>query len=143
MGGILMTVQVLNAGAWKPATPKGVMVGGAWVAPKKMYVLAGGAWKLVWDEAAAAEPPYLYACDVVYKPGYVVDFTARIGAPTDPDEAFMFQCVQIPRNGYVSRTFSKTFTASGYSKLDCTLEDLSNVPGRDRRKIEFYIQPRP
>jgi hypothetical protein len=138
-----MTLKVLNSNAWKDATPKGVLVGSAWVAPKKMYALVGGAWKLVWEEASVEEPPYLYACDVVYKPGYVVDFTARIGAPEDPEEAFMFQCVQIPRNGYVTRTFSKTWVANGYSKLDCTLEDLSNVPGRDRRKIEFSISPRP
>jgi hypothetical protein len=90
------------------------------------------------------EPPYLYACDVVYKPGYVVDFTARIGAPEDPDEeAYMFRCVQMPRDGYVGRTFSKTWAANGFTRLDCTLEDLSNVPGRDRRKIEFSINPRP
>jgi hypothetical protein len=138
-----MTLKVLNSNAWKDATPKGVLVGSAWVAPKKMYALVGGAWKLVWEEASVEEPPYLYACDVVYKPGYVVDFTARIGAPEDPEEAFMFRCVQIPRDGYVARTFSKTFAANGYSKLDCTLEDMSNVPGRDRRRIEFSISPRP
>lgn len=138
-----MTVNVLNSGAWKPATPKGVLVGGAWVTPKKMYTLTNGEWKLVWEEASTEEPPYLYACDVVYQSGYVVDFTARIGAPTDPEEAFMFRCVQMPRDGYVARTFTKTWAAHAYSKLDCTLEDMSNVPGRDRRKIDFSITPRP
>jgi hypothetical protein len=90
-----MTLKVLNSNAWKEATPKGVLDGGAWVTPKKMYSLDGGEWKLGWEEASTEEPPYLYACDAVYKTGYLVDFTARIGAPEDPEDAFMFRCVQM------------------------------------------------
>lgn len=138
-----MAVQVLNSGAWAPATPKGVLVAGAWVTPTKMYSLVGGVWQLVWEAASTEEPPYLYACDVVYRSGYAVDFTARIGAPEDPEDAFMFRCVQMPKDGYVPRTFTKTWSVNAYGRLDCTLEDLSNVPGRDRRKIEFSISPRP
>jgi hypothetical protein len=138
-----MTVQVLNSGAWKPATPRGVLVGGVWVAPKKMYVLAGGAWRLVWEEAAAAEPPYLYAVDVEYLPGYEVKFTARLGIPEgDPNEAFMFRCVQMPRDGYTGRVFTKTWAFNAYGSLDCTLEDITGSPDRDRRTVSFKISPR-
>lgn len=91
----------------------------------------------------AEEPPYLYDCTVEYLPNYEVKFTAKIGAPEDPEDAFMFRCVQMPRDGYTGRVFTKTWAANGYSKLDCTLEDLSNVPGRDKRKIDFSITPRP
>jgi hypothetical protein len=96
------------------------------------------------DDEPVAEPPYLYDCTVEYLPDYGVKFTAKIGVPEDPvEEAFMFRCVQIPNDGYVGRTFTKTWSFNGYSKLDCTLEDMSNVPGRDRRKIAFSINPRP
>jgi hypothetical protein len=138
-----MTMKVLNANVWKAATPKGVLVNGAWQQPKRVSVLAGGAWKVVWEEPVAAEPPYLYDITIEYLPNYEVKFTAKIGAPEDPEDAFMFRCVQMPRDGYTGRVFNKTWVANGYSKLDCTLEDMSNVPGRDRRTINFFITPRP
>lgn len=138
-----MTMKVLSSGAWKAATPRGVLVGGAWKEPKRVSVLSGGAWRLVWEAPAEAEPPYLYAVDVEYLPGYEVRFTARLGVPDDPEEAFMFRCVQMPRDGYTGRVFTKTWAVNGYGGLDCTLEDMSNVPGRDRRTVSFKITPRP
>lgn len=138
-----MTLKVLQSGAWKAGTPRGVLVGGAWKEPKRVSVLTGGAWRIVWEAAAEAEPPYLYAVDVEYLPGYEVRFTARLGVPADPEEAFMFRCSEMPRDGYTARVFSKVWAANGYGSLNCTLEDLSNVPGRDRRTVSFKIQPRP
>jgi hypothetical protein len=50
----------------------------------------------------------------------------------------------MPRNGYVTRTFNKTWVPNGYGGgLDCTLEDLSSIPGKERKKISFKIYPKP
>jgi hypothetical protein len=95
------------------------------------------------------EPPYLYAVDTVNKSGRVVDFTARKGLVLDPesaiDEGFMFRCTQFPSlDGYVRREFSKTFPASGYSKLDCTLEDTygdGTGNAEMRKTVTFTINP--
>jgi hypothetical protein len=94
------------------------------------------------------EPPYLYAVDVEYLPGYVVNFTARKGLPESEEEAFMFRCVQMPRDGYTARTFSKTWAANGYGELNCSLADLygDGVPANNAemmKTVEFTIQPRP
>ena len=104
---------------------------------------------LVWP-TAVEEPPYLYGVDIVYKPNYVVEFTVKKGLPYDPnsDEAFMFRCVQMPKDGYTGRTFSKQWSANGYGKLDCTLEDLwgDGVPANNdtmMKTISFQITPRP
>lgn len=100
--------------------------------------------------AVVEEPPYLYAVDVEYLPNYEVKFTAKKGfMPADPsEEAFMFRCVQMPKDGYVSRTFSKQWSANGYSKLDCTLEDLygDGIPANNAemmKTINFTITPKP
>lgn len=41
-------MKVLQAGAWKPATPKGVLQGGTWKTPQKVSVLNGGVWTQAW-----------------------------------------------------------------------------------------------
>jgi hypothetical protein len=97
------------------------------------------------------EPLWLYDVDITYKGGNVVDFTAKKGfvpAPEDAiDEGFMFRCVQFPAlDGYVRREFSKTFPQSGYSKLDCTLEDLygDGIPANNAemlKTLSFTINP--
>ncbi len=93
---------------------------------------------------AAGAPPYLYSVEIEYLPNYEVKMTALDGWPEgDLNEAYMFRCVQMPRDGYVGRVFNKTFAANGYNGLDCTLEDFSNIQGKERRKIEFKVFPRP
>ena len=112
---------------------------------QKIYVGSAQVWP-----SAGEEPPYLYGVDIVYKPNYVVEFTVKKGLPYDPnsDEAFMFRCVQMPKDGYTGRTFSKQWSANGYSKLDCTLQDLwgdGNPANNDTmmKTISFQITPRP
>lgn len=101
------------------------------------------------EEPVVEEPPYLYGVDIVYKPNYVVEFTVKKGLPYDPnsDEAFMFRCAQMPKDGYTGRTFSKQWSANGYSALDCTLQDLwgDGVPANNdtmMKTISFQITPR-
>jgi len=138
-----MTINVLSGGSFKPGIPKGVLQGGVWKEPKKVWTLQGGVWKLAWEPAPDA-PPYLYSVEIEYLPNYEVKFTVLDGWPEgDPNEMYTFHCVQIPRDGYVGRVFNKIFSPSGYSALDCTLEDLSSIQGKERRKIEFKITPRP
>lgn len=138
-------MKVLKAGVWADSTPKGVMLSGAWKAPQAVHVLKGGVWVKVWPAADPnAAPPCLYDIQIEYLPNYEVRFTALDGWPEgDPEEAYMFRCVEIPRNGYVARTFNKTWAANGYSQLNCTLEDMSNVDGKDRKTISFKMTPRP
>jgi hypothetical protein len=137
-----MTIKVLNANAWKAATPKGVLVNGVWKTPQKVHTLVGGAWKQVWTAAVSA-PPYLYDVEVEYLPNYEVKFTVLDGWPAgDPNEVYMFRCTQMPRNGYVGRSFTKTFAANGYGNLDCSLQDLSSIPGKELKTINFTIAPR-
>ena len=91
--------------------------------------------------------------DITYKGSNVVDFTAKKGfvpAPEDAiDEGFMFRCVQFPTlDGYVRREFSKTFPASAYSALDCTLEDTygDGIPANNAemlKTLSFKVTPRP
>lgn len=136
-------MKVLKGGTWADSTPKGVMVGGAWKVPQAVHVLKGGVWVKVWPNEAP--PPYLYDIKIEYLPNYEVSFTVLDGWPEgDPNEVYMFQCTQIPRNGYVTRTFNKTWVPNGYGGgLDCTLEDLSSIPGKELKKISFKINPRP
>ena len=99
--------------------------------------------------APAVEQPYLYAVEQVNKGSLTVDFTAKKGfvpAPEDAiDEGFMFRCAQFSSlDGYVRREFSKTFPASGYSKLDCTLEDMygdGTANAEMRNTISFEVRP--
>ena len=99
--------------------------------------------------APAVEQPYLYAVEQVNKGSLTVDFTAKKGfvpAPEDAiDEGFMFRCAQFSSlDGYVRREFSKTFPASGYSKLDCTLEDTygdGTANAEMRNTISFEVRP--
>jgi hypothetical protein len=99
--------------------------------------------------APAVEQPYLYAVEQVNKGSLTVDFTAKKGfvpAPEDAiDEGFMFRCAQFSSlDGYVRREFSKTFPASGYSKLDCTLEDMygdGTANAEMRKTLSFEVRP--
>lgn len=92
--------------------------------------------------------PYLYDIQQTNKAGRVVDFVALKGfePPDLTEEAFMFRCVQFPAlDGYVMRTFSKTFPSSGYSKLDCTLTDQygDGTPNPEllNKQISFSVTP--
>ena len=114
---------------------------------QKIYVGQSQVWPA--DTPPVDEPPYLYAVEVEYLPNYVVNFTAKKGLPYDPDsdEAFMFRCVQMPKDGYTGRTFSKQWSVNGYGALDCTLEDLwgDGVPANNdtmMKTISFQITPR-
>jgi hypothetical protein len=94
------------------------------------------------------EPLYLYDVEQTNKGGGVVDFVLKKGlGPYDPlDEGFMFRCVQFKSlDGYVPRTFTKTFPPNGYSGLDCTVEDHygdgTANPDYLYKKIEFKVYP--
>jgi hypothetical protein len=136
-------MKVLKSGAWVEGTPKGVLVGGAWKTPAKISVLKDGAWVSVWPPAIDI-PPYLYDCTSVSSTGWVVDFTVLDGWPEgDVNEAYMFRCSTLTGfDGYVGRKFQKTFRSTAYSKFNCTLEDLSNIPGKERKTISFTCSPR-
>jgi hypothetical protein len=110
-------------------------------------------WRAIAFEVKAAgsameEPLYLYDVEVTYLPNYEVSFKALKGfMPVDlSDEAFMFRCAEMPRDGYVGREFTKQWAANGYGTLNCTLEDLYGDGTGDttlRKKISFQITPRP
>ncbi len=136
-----MAINVLQAGAFKKATPKGVLVGTTWKTPTKVCVLENGVWKQVWPDAA---PQYLYDCTSVASAGYVVDFTVLDGWPAgDINEAYMFRCSTLTGyDGYVGRSFQRTFRATAYSTFDCTLEDVGNVVGKERKTISFKCYPK-
>ena len=138
-----MTMKILNANTWKNASPKGVLVGTTWKTPTKISVLENGVWKQVWPDAAA-DPQYLYDCTSVASAGYVVDFTVLDGWPAgDANEAYMFRCSTLTGyDGYVGRNFQKTFRSTAYNSYDCTLEDLSSIPGKTRQTISFKCYPR-
>ena len=94
------------------------------------------------------EPLWLYDVEQVNKGGGVVDFTLLKGlSGIDPlDEGFMFRCTQFKTlDGYVPRTFSKTFPTNAYSALDCTAEDMygdgTANPEYLYKKIEFKVYP--
>lgn len=95
------------------------------------------------------EPLWLYDVDITYKGSNVVDFALKKGLTgIDPlDEGFMFRCAQFSSlNGYVPRNFTKTFPASAYSALDCTVEDLygdgTANPDYLHKIISFQVQPK-
>lgn len=96
------------------------------------------------------EPLWLYDVDITYKGSLVVDFALKKGLTgIDPlDEGFMFRCAQFSSlDGYVPRNFTKTFPASAYSELDCTVEDLygDGTANQDYlyKSISFQVSPRP
>ena len=98
---------------------------------------------------AVDEPLWLYDVDITYKGSLVVDFALKKGLTgIDPlDEGFMFRCVQLPSlDGYVPRTFSKTFPATAYSALDCTVQDMygdgTANPDYLYKTISFQVTPR-
>jgi hypothetical protein len=93
---------------------------------------------------ADPNPAYLYGCTSVSSAGYVVDFTVLDGWPAgDVNEAYMFRCSTLTGfDGYVGRSFQRTFRSTAYSTFDCTLEDLSNIPGKERKTISFTCSPR-
>ena len=101
------------------------------------------------SEPPTEEPLWLYDVDITYKGSNVVDFALKKGLTgIDPlDEGFMFRCVQFKSlDGYVPRNFTKTFPASAYSALDCTVEDLygDGTANTDYlyKKISFQVQPK-
>lgn len=95
-------------------------------------------------EKPTSIPPYLYGVDIVYKGNRVVDFTALSGSVhLDPeDESYLFRCTEFPTlNGYVRKNFTKTFPVSGYSKLNCQLEDVSSdTLLADAKTISFTVE---
>ena len=108
-------------------------------------VLAGS-----YSGGTTEEPLWLYDVDITYKGSLIVDFALKKGlGPYDPlDEGFMFRCAQFSNlDGYVSRNFTKTFPASAYSELDCTVEDMygdgTANPDYLYKKISFKVTPRP
>jgi hypothetical protein len=133
-------MKVLKNGAWVDGTPKGVLVSGAWKTPSKVSVLKDGVWVKAWPADVAA-PPYLYDVQVTRTPDYSADFKALDGWPIgDPNEAYMFRCSTVGGlDGYVGRNFSRRFGLTGYSGFDCTLEDISNVQGKERKTISFRV----
>ena len=101
------------------------------------------------DVGAAVAQPYLYDIEITYLPNYEVSFKALKGfMPADlAEEAFMFRCAQMPRDGYVGREFTKQWAANGYGQLDCTLEDLygDGNPANNAemlKTISFTITPK-
>ena len=122
-----MSIAVNVGGAWKDGTPEKVNVGGVWKSVTVVKENVGGVWKDVFPEANI--PPYLYDVNIVYQGNRVVDFTALSGSVhLDPeDESYLFRCTEFPAlNGYVRKSFTKTFPVSAYSKLNCQLEDVSS-----------------
>jgi hypothetical protein len=137
-----MAIKILNANAWKNASPKGVLVGTTWKTPTKISVLENGVWKQVWPDAA---PPYLYDVQITQTPDYSADFTALDGwPPGDVNEAYFFKCTTITGlDGYVGRNFSRRFGLSGYSSFACSLRDMSGIPGKTLQTISFNVTVRP
>jgi hypothetical protein len=110
----------------------------------------GLSWRTVAFEVKAvgsiSEPeldPWLYGFEVTYEPGWVAVIKLLDGWPEgDPDEAYFFRCSQINKNdGYKAREFRTVWTPNAYSSLDCTVEDVSNVAGKERKTITFKISP--
>jgi hypothetical protein len=108
-------------------------------------------WRTVAFEVKAAgsisEPaldPWLTSQTTTYDTGWVSNTSLVDGWPEgDEEEMYLFRCAQLPENdGYVSRNFSKTWRQTAYSVLDCTVEDLSNIAGKQRKTISFQISPR-
>lgn len=146
-------MNVLQSGGWKKATPKGVLQGGAWNEPTRVWALQDGVWKLAWENPnppTTTVPDYLYGVKITYLDNWVVQFNALKGwagqGYIDGDEAFMFRCVQLPRDGYVARDFTKTWATNGYGSMDCTLEDLYGYGGVGEKNtktiLRFRITPR-
>jgi hypothetical protein len=103
------------------------------------------AWRGLAFEVLAPQPVTydgLYGVRVEYLDNYVVNFTALTSYAADPEEAFFFRCVQMPRDGYVGREFQKTWAVNGYGALDCTLEEYWATPSGVMNKLNFRISPR-
>lgn len=153
-----------TTGSWNNTTPPGFLIKNlqARMANSQKYDTTTGegstmthnqtsqerciSWELLAPQTA--EPPYLYDVEQVNKGGGVVDFTLKKGLTgIDPlDEGFMFRCAQFSTlNGYVPRTFSKTFPTNGYAALDCTVEDLygdgTANPDYLHKIISFQVRP--
>jgi hypothetical protein len=108
-------------------------------------------WRTLAFEVKAAgstsEPaldPWLISQVTTYETGWVSNTSLVDGWPEgDLDEQYFFQCAQLPENdGYVGRNFTKTWRQTAYNALDCTVEDISNIAGKQRKKISFQISPR-
>jgi hypothetical protein len=137
-------MKINTPSGWLDATPKQINTPGGWKNVVSVKVNTPGGWGLVWEAAPVAEPPYLYGHEVTYAAGWVSNITLLDGwAPGDPEEAYMFTCTQLPQNnGYKGRNFTLTWPANAYAGLDCTVQDLSNIAGKERKTITFKIAPR-
>jgi hypothetical protein len=111
----------------------------------------GLSWRTVAFEVKAvgaiSEPepdPWLFGFEVTYEPGWVAVIKLLDGWPEgDPEEAYFFKCSQMDtNNGYKAREFRTVWTPNAYSALDCTVEDVSSVIGKERKTITFQISPR-
>lgn len=135
-------MKINIAGLWKDATPKKIKVGAAWRDVKSTKVNVGGVWK---ETPGGGHPPGvagLYDCAIVYQGNKVVDFTAITTIThTNGEEAYMFRCTEAEKlNGYVGKTFTKTFPTTGYARFNCTLQDMSgDILAADAKTISFTV----
>lgn len=137
-------MKINTPGGWADVTPKKINIGGAWKEVVKVSVNTPAGWKSVFPNEAAPEvSPYLYDVAIVYAGSHVVNFTALSGYvhPDPAEEAYMFRCVEAPLlNGYVAKSFTKTFPVDGYTKYNCTLQDLSSdIPPENAKTISFIV----
>ena len=144
-------MKVNTPSGWRDATPKKVNTPAGWKDVVSVKVNTPSGWKLVWpvEGPVEEEPLWLYDVDITYKGSLVVDFALKKGLTgLDPlDEGFMFRCAQFKSlDGYVPRNFTKTFPASAYPALDCTVEDLygdgTANPDYLYKKISFQVTPK-
>lgn len=131
---------------WVDAIPKKINTPDGWKDAISMKVATPSGWKQVWPPAE--QPLYLYDIEIIYLPNYEVSFKALKGLPPNEEEAFMFRCAEMPRDGYVAREFTKQWAANGYSKLNCTLADLYGDGNPENnaemmKTISFTITPKP
>ena len=140
-------MKVNTPSGWQDATPKQINTPGGWKDVASVKVNTPSGWITVWPDEE--EPLWLYDIQITYLPNYEVSFKALKGfMPADlAEEAFMFRCAQMPRDGYVGREFTKQWAANGYGQLDCTLEDLygDGNPANNAemlKTISFTITPK-
>lgn len=131
---------------WVEATPKKIDTPSGWKDVVSVKIATPSGWQHVWPPAAE-QPLYLYDIEITYLPNYEVSFKALKGLPPHEDEAFMFRCAEMPKDGYVAREFTKQWAVNAYSKLNCTLADLygdgnPNNNAEMMKTISFTITPR-
>lgn len=138
-------MKVNTPSGWLDATPKKLLTPNGWSDIVSVKMATPSGWQPVWPPAE--QPLYLYDIEITYLPNYEVSFKALKGLPPNGDEAFMFRCVEMPKDGYVAREFTKKWSSNGYSKLNCTLADLygDGNPANNAemmKTLSFTITPR-